>query len=109
MVFVISVFGDRFIGMLNTCLYSIKENTNKCDVVVFWQDVDIQYASIIERSYIEYRFIQTKFDIKGNRIVKISSKTIFWEYAAKEVVTLGYSNACFLDVDTLVLRDIQHL
>lgn len=107
MVFAIGVFGNLFTGMLNTCLYSIYKNANDSDVFVFWQNINSKAFLAIKQAYPRVKFIETQFNLV-EKYQRRGSKMLFWEAAANELKKHGFREACFMDVDTLVLKDIKH-
>lgn len=103
--FIIVIFGEKHIGMLLTNLYSIIKNAPNASVSVFWQDVNNEYKNDFKKSFPKVNFNETNFNIASNKITRISSKVLLWNYAAKK---FNNEKLCFIDVDTLVLKDIGH-
>ena len=103
--FIITIFGDKHIGMLLTNIYSILQSNPGSHVAVFWQDIEERLIKAIMKGFRSVTFIETDFDLTSDPIKRISSKTLLWNYAAK---TYPCDNICILDVDTLVIRNIGH-
>lgn len=102
--FIVSVFGEKHIGMLLTNLYSISENANGCKVAVFWQGISDKIKNEFRQAFSGVEFYDTNFDLSSGQAKRISSKTLFWNLAAKKFKD---QNLCFVDVDTLVIKDIR--
>ncbi|MCF7866685.1 hypothetical protein K9L67_00950 [Candidatus Woesearchaeota archaeon] len=102
--FVIAVYGIKYSGMLLTLLYSIKVSNPEANTYVIFQDIDEDTIKILKTKFKRCHFIKTKFDFSKNKIERISSKTLMWFTAIK---LIPKENLCFLDVDTLVLKDIS--
>lgn len=109
MVYIIANYGENHLGFLFTSIYSIQKNAPNSEIYVFWQDINSEVFELSKKVFSKVHFVNTSFDIKGNKIVRISSKTLIWHYAANYLFKLGYENACFLDSDTLLIKDISHL
>lgn len=103
--FIITIFGDKHIGMLLTNIYSIIQSNPDSRITVFWQDIEERLVLCIMRGYETVTFRKTDFNFTSDPIKRISSKTLLWNYAAE---TFPCENICFLDVDTLVIKDIGH-
>lgn len=103
--FIITIFGDKHIGMLITNIYSILQSNPESNVVVFWQDVKEHLIKAIMKSFGSVTFYNTNFDFVSDPIKRISSKTHLWNYAAGKY---PHDYLCFLDADTLVIKSIQH-
>ena len=109
MVYVLANYGENHLGFLFTSVYSIRRNAPNAQIFVFWQDIESDLFTKFQSIYPEVNFVETKFDIKGSHIVRISSKTFLWHYAAQYLFDKGFNNACFMDCDTLLIKDIAHL
>lgn len=103
--FIISVFGEEYIGMLLTNLYSIIKNTHNSDISVFWQDISNENKNNFKKAFPQINFNETNFDLNSDKIKRISSKMFFWNYASH---FFQNQNLCFIDVDTLVIKDISN-
>ena len=90
--------------MLLTNLYSITKNVSGSKVSVFWQDIPIEIKDEFKRAFPEIDFNDTHFDLASSQIKRISSKTLVWNYASSKFKN---QNLCFIDVDTLVIKDIS--
>jgi hypothetical protein len=103
--FIITIFGEKHIGMLITNIYSILQSNPGSHITVFWQDIEEHIIKAIMKSFENVLFFETNFDFTTDPIKKISSKTHLWGYAVQQ-----YPNdyLCILDVDTLVIKGIQH-
>jgi len=103
--FIITIFGDKHVGMLITNIYSILNSNPGNDITVIWQDIEERFIKNIIKGFKAVTFIETNFDLTSDPIKRISSKTLLWDYAAK---TYPNDKLCMLDVDTLVIKDISH-
>ena len=103
--FIVSIFGSKHVGMLIANVYSILKSNPGCAITVFWQDIEERLIRNIIKGFKEVTFIETNFSLRSDPIKRISSKTLFWNYAAK---TYPNDQLCMLDVDTLVIKDICH-
>lgn len=103
--FVTSIFGEKHLGMLLVNLYSIKKNATSTPVSVFWQEIDSDAIDDLKKAFPDVDFCKTDFDISSSKIKRISSKTLVWEHASKNIKN---QNLCFFDVDMFVLKDIGH-
>ncbi|MGD8522334.1 MAG: hypothetical protein PVF56_14395 [Desulfobacterales bacterium] len=103
--FIITIFGNKHIGMLITNIYSILRSNPGSHITVFWQDIEEHIIKAIMKSFETVLFSKTNFDFSSDPIKRISSKTHLWNYAVQK-----YPNdyLCILDVDTLVIKSIQH-
>ncbi len=101
--FIIALFGNKHVGMLLTNLYSIKENAPRASVTVLWQDVDPKTKEDLQKVFPEVDFQEINFDISSDKIKRISSKMLFWNYAVSK---FKGEQLCLVDVDTLILKDI---
>ncbi|MEZ4753485.1 MAG: hypothetical protein R3A13_04135 [Bdellovibrionota bacterium] len=104
MHFVISAYGNSFVGMLTTTLYSVVRTHPEDKITVFWQDMDQKLISILEKTFEQVNFIQTSLDIANDLLVRIASKTLLWERA---VHSIPDDKICLLDSDTLVYKNIS--
>jgi len=103
-VFIVAVFGDRFVGMLLNLLYSIERTQNDFEIKVYWQDMSDDKISPLKLYFDKVNFIETKFDFKSSRIERIASKTKLWNFASENN---SEDNLVFVDVDTLFIKDID--
>jgi hypothetical protein len=91
--------------MLITNIYSILQSNPESHISVFWQDVDEHIIKAVMKTFGTATFYKTNFDFDSDPIRRISSKTHLWNYAAQKY---QHDYLCFLDVDTLVIKRIQH-
>ena len=90
--------------MLITNIYSILRSNQGSTIKVFWQDIEERLIKNIIKGFKEVTFIKTNFSFRSDPIKRISSKTLFWNYAAQ---TYPHDNICFLDADTLIIKNIS--
>lgn len=105
MKFAVATYGGRHIGMLLAHLESLHRTHPTSSVEVYHQDLPHGLCAAIAKTYPAVSWVETAFDFKGDRIQRISSKTLAWEQALRrqpEGETLA-----LLDVDTLVVRDLR--
>ena len=106
MTFVVALYGGRHLGMLLTHLHSIRHTHPQAQVEVYFQDTPAAQMEALQRGFPEVTFVRTHFDFASDRILRISSKTLAWEMAAQRQPE--GEPVCFLDVDTLVYRPLEH-
>lgn len=104
--FIITIFGNKHVGMLVTDIYSILQSNPGSPIAVFWQDIDKRYIEPVMSGFKTVTFTKTNFDFASDPVKRIASKTLLWNYAAK---TYHPDKICLLDVDTLVIKNIYHL
>lgn len=102
--FIISIFGEKHIGMLLSNLYSLLKNVPESQVSVFWQDISPKLKNDFKKAFTEIDFIDTAFDFSSDEIKRISSKTLMWHHAAEKFKN---NSLCFIDVDVLVIKDVS--
>jgi hypothetical protein len=103
--FIITVYGNKYIGLLITNIYSILQSNPKSHISIFWQDVEEPLMKAVMKTFNTATYHKTNFDFDSDPIKRISSKVYFWNCAAKNY---PHQNLCFLDVDTLVIKNVQH-
>jgi hypothetical protein len=103
--FITSGYGEKYIGLLLTNIYSIQKSNPDSSITVYWQDMPIKLISCIQKAFPLVHFVKTDFDLIGERNQIISMKVNIWRLALEVSQS---QNVCMLDCDTLVLRDIQH-
>ncbi|MBM2817612.1 MAG: hypothetical protein HW401_202 [Parcubacteria group bacterium] len=80
--FAVSVFGDRYVGMLISVLFSIKKSNPDVLTAVFCQDIQEKFIKPLKSYFSDADFIKTHFDFKSDYISKVSmNKTFLWNYA----------------------------
>lgn len=100
-----AVFGERYIGMLLTLLHSINTNNPNIDCLIYYQDLPLKFINSLTCAFPRISFIKTNFNFSSDRLQRISSKTLMWEYAIhnqKENDIL-----IFVDVDTLIVQKLR--
>lgn len=105
MMFAIPVFGDRYIGMLISILFSIKKSNPDALTSVFYQDIQEKFVDSIKKSFSGTEFIKTQFDFKRNHASRVSSKVIFWNYILEYFKD---DRIVFVDVDMLVIKPLSY-
>ena len=103
--FILTIFGNKHIGMLITNIYSILQSNPKSHISIFWQDIDEPLIEAVMKTFSTATYHKTYFDFDSDPIKRISSKTYLWNFAAQNY---PHRYLCFLDVDTLVIKNIQH-
>lgn len=104
MRFIVASYGTKHLGMLITHLHSIAESHPAARVAIYWQDIPAPFIDAIRATFPRFDFIRTEIDFQGDWIKRISSKVMAWRRAADDHA--GEDRLCFVDVDTLVLRDL---
>jgi hypothetical protein len=102
--FLVATYGSKHLGMLLAHLHAIRRTHPDAKIEVYHQDWPAPQGDAIRRAHPEVRFIETRFDFAGDRILRISTKTLAWEQAA--LAQPDGEEVCLLDVDTLVCRSL---
>ena len=105
MKFVVATYGARHIGMLLAHLQSIRESHPQAAVEIYHQDLPEPQRAAIAGAFPQAVWVATNFNFTGDRIQRISSKTLAWELALQRQP--AGECVCLLDVDTLVRLDLQ--
>lgn len=103
--FVISTYGDRYVGFLLVVIFSIIKSNPKAQISILWEDIDFKKIDLITKVFSKVDFVKVDFKISSDPIKRISSKTIFWEHATN---IYPDQELCLLDSDMLVLKDISN-
>lgn len=102
--FIISIFGDRHVNMLLPLLFSIKNSCPDARASIYWEDITEETKNIIRKSFLEFDFVDTEFNFTKDITRRISSKTLSWEYAARQQKN-GDEWLLFIDADTLIIQN----
>jgi hypothetical protein len=102
--FVISTYGDKYIGFLLVAIFSIIKSNSEAKISILWEDIDEKKIDLLTKVFPKVNFVKVDFKINSDSIKRISSKTIFWEHA---VNIYQDEDLCLLDSDMLVLKDIS--
>ena len=102
--FIVTIFGNYQVGYLLSNIYSIYNTNPNASVIVLWQDIDENKMGILRKTFPKIKFLRTNINFSDNFVKRISSKIILWEYAARKCLN---KKLCFMDVDTLVLKDLS--
>jgi hypothetical protein len=105
MRFLVATYGAKHIGMLLAHLHAIRRTHPQAQIEVYHQDLPARRLDALMQAHPEVVWNQTRFDFTNDRIQRISSKTLAWEYAIQRQA--DGETVCLLDVDTLVVRDVQ--
>ncbi len=90
--------------MLLAHLESLSQTHPGVPVEVYHQDLPGDRCDAIAKTYPKVTWVETKFDFTGDRVQRISSKTLAWEQALRR--QRDGETLVLLDVDTLVIRDL---
>lgn len=102
--FITTTFGNRHVNMLLPLLFSIQKHCPDANASIYWEDILDETKQIIKSAFPNFDYIDTSFDFSTDITKRISSKTIIWEYAAKQQIPTE-EWLLFIDADTLVTRD----
>lgn len=104
-VYVISSFGTKFVGMLLSCVHSVRRAAPEARVALFWNEIPEDVVRDLATVYgVEtYRFGESLAETRA--AVRAASKINWWAEAARRLD--GPANLVFLDVDTLLVRDVS--
>lgn len=102
--FIISIFGDRHVNMLMPLLFSIRTSCPNAHANIYWEDIKSETQDILKNGFSEFTFTDTHFNFTKDITRRISSKTLSWEYAARQQRESD-EWLLFIDVDTLVIKD----
>lgn len=90
--------------MLITLLQSIKMTNSELEVKIYYQEVDENLFKAVKVAF-DFEFIQLSFNLSADRIQRISSKTILWDYALNHEEES--QKVLFVDVDMLFIKPIE--
>lgn len=103
--FIISLFGDRHVGMLLPLLYSIHKSNPDAAISVYWEDINPKTVALLQQVFPMVEWVETHFDFSTDVTKRISSKTLVWNQAAQDKKNdTGW--LLFLDADMLVRKPI---
>jgi|GEM_PF-1639918 len=104
--FIISLFGDRHVGMLLPLLYSIQKSNPDASVSVYWEDISLDTVRLMQTAFPTVDWVKTNFNFSSDITKRISSKMLVWNQAAQEKCVTEKDWLLFLDADMLVRKDI---
>lgn len=105
--FIISLFGDRHVGMLLPLLYSIRKSNPNATISVYWEDISQKTIDSMKVAFPEVDWVKTAFNFSTDITKRISSKMLVWNQAAQERCLTENGRLLFLDADMLVRKDIS--
>ncbi len=105
MKFLVATYGEKHIGMLLAHVHAIRRIHPDAGIEVYHQDLPARQFEALAKTYPEVKWIETKFNFATDKIQRISSKTLAWEYAIRQQPE--GEEVCLLDVDTLVIKDLR--
>lgn len=103
--FITAAYGENYVGLLLTNIYSIITSNPHGQITVIWEDIETPKIDLLKKAFPKVEFIKSCFNFGDNFIKRISSKTKIWELVARKYID---QYICFIDSDTLVLKDITH-
>lgn len=106
MRFVISLYGPRHVRMLLPLLGSLKQSNPNERISVYWQEIPRETIGIFQALFSGVEFVETDIKLHSDVTQRISLKTTLWSFAA---MRHPGETVCFLDSDTLVIRNIANL
>jgi len=111
---VLIMLGDRYLPGLITTLHSIRRtNTSNNLVVMYTNDVSkstIDYASKICDYTVQVdKICHPSKPMRTERQREIYSKWVSCSYTKLECIRLPYEKVLFMDIDTVVMDNIDHL
>lgn len=105
--FIVSLFGDRHVGMLLPLLYSIQKSNPDAAISVYWEDISSNTIELMQAAFPTVDWVKTDFDFSTDITKRISSKMLVWNKAAQEKCITEGGWLLFLDADMLVRKDIS--
>lgn len=105
--FIISLFGDRHVGMLLPLLYSIQKSNTNAAISVYWEDISSDTVKLMQIAFPAIDWVKTDFNFSTDITKRISSKMLVWNQAAQEKCATENGWLLFLDADMLVRKDIS--
>lgn len=105
MKIITTVFGEKYLGMLLTLLYSINKTNPALECEVYYQDFPMKFISSLESTFPNVSFYKTNFNFSSDRLQRIASKTLMWEYAVHNQIENEL--IILVDVDTLVVQKLE--
>lgn len=105
--FIISLFGDRHVGMLLPLLYSIQKSNPNAAISVYWEDISPNTVKLMQTAFPAIDWVKTDFNFSTDITKRISSKMLVWNRAAQEKCATENGWLLFLDADMLVRKDIS--
>lgn len=105
--FIISLFGDRHVGMLLPLLYSIQKSNPNAATSVYWEDISPDTVKLMQAAFPAIDWVKTDFNFSTDITKRISSKMLVWNQAAQEKCATDDGWLLFLDADMLVRKDIS--
>lgn len=104
--FIISLFGDRHVGMLLPLLYSIQKSNPNAAISVYWEDISPDTVKLMQIAFPAIDWVKTNFNFSTDITKRISSKMLVWNKAAQEKYIADGGWLLFLDADMLARKDI---
>lgn len=103
-VYAICAFGEAHLGMLLSCVHSVRAAAPGSRIVLVWDDIEEACVRVfVERYGVEaHRFGAAPDDPRA--AVRAASKMAWWRHAVSLVESPA--NVVLLDVDTLLVRDV---
>ena len=101
MLYISSVYGNRYAALLAVFLWSLHKNCPKARALIYWQDIDDEIIEALAQVFPFARYKKTYYNIEGDIAQRISSKTHLWAQAVAD--HLG-AKLCLMDSDMLVAR-----
>lgn len=103
--YVISLFGEKYFGMLACLVNSIYRVNANANVQIFYQDIGLEKINLLKNTWSKIELEKTFFTISTDPVQRVSIKAMTWTDMVER--NLG-NNLCLLDVDTLVIQDVFH-
>ncbi len=107
MHFIVSNYGEKYIGYLLSCIYSIKRSNPDSKITVLWQDISAEKLNAISANFEDLNLIKTSFDFSKDEAQKVSSKTLVIDYAMQNIDFPDNEKICIIDVDTIVRSPLE--
>lgn len=103
--FIISLFGDRHVGMLLPLLFSLRKSNPEAAISVYWEDIQRETVTTLRQAFPQVEWVETYFNFSTDITQRISSKTLVWNQAAQDKKNAtGW--LLFLDADMLVRQPV---
>ena len=87
--FVTTAYGSSYLGLLLVTVESIFISNKDSRITVYWQDINDSKIDNIKKTYNQIEFIKTNINFNSNPKKRISSKTILWEKAVRNIKSIN--------------------
>ncbi len=106
--FIISIFGEKYLPFLPVNIFSINKSYNsEVSIIVLYNDISDKKIDEIKKTFPKFDFIKLNIDtVLSDSKSRLNTKLLFWNSILKDVSS---KNIIFIDVDTLLLKNIDEI